>query len=228
MKAVHARLKGFTASVRVPFLVSGTQLASPLPYYSTLLGLLGSCAGRTLSYDEARIGFTYTHEGETVDPVERLLRLGVDPNNGVLSRIKERGVGQRSFHVMPTLDLYVVSSIAQEWLLNPIGIPCLGRSQDIMWIDDVTEVELTPVEYGNIHGTWLPFGPGCPSGRILRFVEYYRNDIYHTVRVPGPSGIFVAMPSEPPGVKVELSNLYHSSDAINDDDVIYLHEWTVA
>ncbi len=226
MKAVHARLCGFTASVRVPFLVSGTQLASPFPLYSTLLGLLGCCAGREVSPKEVRVGFSYFHNGETTDSVERLIRLGVDPK-GRLGRIKDRGVGQRSFHVDPMLDLYVVGDNAYEWLSNPVGIPCLGRSQDIAWIQDVSEIELRPAEFGYVRGTWLPFSLNYPPGRIMRFAEYFQNDLLHHVRQAGPSSLFVAIPSDPPGVEIAQENLYHPLDSTAPGEVIYMHRWSI-
>lgn len=224
MRAVHARLRGVTASVRVPFLVSGTQLSSPLPFYSTLLGLLGCCAGREVTPEEVRIGFSYRHNGETVDPVERLLRLGVDAKTRRLTSIKERGVGQRSFHADPILDLYVVGEQAEAWLLSPIGVPCLGRSQDVIWIEELAQIELKSRTSGILSGTWLPFSSDTPPGRIMRFAEYYRNDRARCIRNPGPHTLFVAMPSDPVE-RVAHSHLYHPSDSADLDAVIYLHKW---
>lgn len=224
MRAFHAHIRGFSASIRVPFLVSGTQLSCPLPLYSTILGFLGCCAGREVRPDEVRIGFEYSFESETLDPVERLNRLGINSKTGRLEQVKDKGVGQRSFHVNPVLNLYAVGQDVGKWLKKPIGIPCLGRSQDVVWINEVLEIDLNPVDSGNVRGTWLPFSPKGPSGRIMRFVEYYTNNEQGFVRKPGPSSIFVAIPYVESGVFVEQDNLY-KDDTMQADQVIYLHRW---
>jgi len=56
---VHVTLKGFTSTFRIPSIVSGKSLCAPVPPYSTILGIIGCCAGRDVYPEEVRIGFEY-------------------------------------------------------------------------------------------------------------------------------------------------------------------------
>lgn len=222
MIAVRAKLRGLTSSVRVPFILSGTQLALPLPPYTTLMGLLSCCAGRTLLAEEVRVGFTYQHAGENVDVAETWQRLEADPATGRLKAKPETAIGQRGFHAEPDLDLFVVAEDAPRWIANPRGVTVLGRSQDLMSIGQVTQVELTPTDAGRLRGTWYPYTYARAPGRLFRLVDRYSNPGDGYVRQPKDSMIFTAIDYEP-GAYVTGPGLY--SVAGSTDEVIYLHQW---
>jgi CRISPR-associated protein Cas5, N-terminal domain len=107
MKALYVRMEGFSAFFRLPTIVSGTQLSSPLPPYSTLLGLIGCCAGRNIVPEETRIGYEYKKRGTTFE-LERTNRLELDVAKGYLKpNSKGQGILLREIHIAPILELYV-------------------------------------------------------------------------------------------------------------------------
>lgn len=216
MKAVYAKIEGITASFKIPYLVSGTQLCSPLPFYSTILGLIGCCAGREIKPEEINIGFIYKYSASHIDLVETTSRLMV--NNGKLSTNKEKGLNQREFHYKPNLELYLVGNNVYEWLSNPVGVPCLGRSQDIVWIKELKYTELEKQPNATIENTWIPFNADI-HGRIMRFSEFYTNANKGFVRIPSKPHLFAAI--EDP-CKLNNKNTYIE---IGTNKNIYIHEW---
>src|SRR5205085_666382 len=138
MKLLHARLKGWTATFRLPLIYSGTGLTAPLPPYSTILGLIGNLVGRQIAPDETRIGYIFRSTGTSYD-LETSRRL-MD-KDGRLKSQSVPGIAKRQFHIRPTLDLYL-DNIALRAAFNlPANVPCLGRSQDLAWVTLVEEVE---------------------------------------------------------------------------------------
>lgn len=219
----HARLEGVTSSVRVPFILSGTQLALPLPPYSTLLGLLSCCAGRPICPSEVRIGMEYRHAGDNVDRTETWCRLSADPGTGRLKANPVTDVGQRGFHAEPVLDLFVVGEEAGRWLSRPVGVPVLGRSQDLMTIRLLEECRLEPASAGVVRGTWLPFSPTAPPGRLFRLTEWFSSSQRGLVRRAVGSLLFTAVEYDA-AATVSGDCLYHVEGS-EPGSAIYLHEW---
>ena len=189
MKALHIRLEGFSASFRYPLIISGTQLSTPVPSYSNLLGMMSACAGMALRpEDTGRIGFEFRCKSHDLE-IERKDRWEVAGNRlqpvskktvpRVLRRVTAsmfeempQGVGWRQVYWEPQLDLFVQNVDLQGIFVNPSATPCFGRSQDIAWIICVREVELEPVEAGSIGPTLIPYPNqiflamlfACPTG----------------------------------------------------------------
>jgi CRISPR-associated protein Cas5t len=216
MKLLHARLRGWTATFRLPMFYTGTGLTAPLPPYSTLLGLLGNLAGRDVGPGETRIGYTFCSSGSDFD-LESLQRLKVE--KGRLKEQPDRNVAKRQFLVRPQLDLYLDNIAAFAPVLeNPLNVPCLGRSQDVAWIEKVEEVEVEPIEEGTIHNTLVPFPQPGASGLILVLPDYFHNaDDGHT-RTVGRMRQFqvVASPSQ-----VRREGLFQVPSC---EHSIYLHQ----
>lgn len=247
MKALHVRLEGFSASFRHPLIISGTQLSTPVPSYSNLLGMISACAGDALGpEDTRRIGFEFrcrSHDLEierkdrwklSGDRLERVTKKSVPR---VLRRLTPdryelmpQGVGARQVYWEPQLDLFIENVDLRERFANPAATPRFGRSQDIAWIRWVRVVELEPVDAGSIGPTLIPYPqPGVP-GLMLRLPEWFRNDRKGRPRRPGPFGHYQAMLPTTREVRfhIERPDLFHPSDAQTADHVIYLHRWLAA
>ena len=106
VKLLRVRIRGWTATFRLPLLYTGTGLTAPVPAYSTLLGLIGSVAGREIQPTETRIGYEFRSEGLALD-LERTQRLMMNIKTRQLRPQPERGIAKRQFHVRPQLDLYL-------------------------------------------------------------------------------------------------------------------------
>lgn len=131
----------------------------------------------------------------------------------------------RQVHFNPILDLYVTNLDLKHAFDSPASTPCLGRSQDVAWIEFVRNVDLVPVAEGDVGPTLLP-RPFPPSGLILRLPEWMENDRLGYVRKTGPFGFYMSgIPTETKRIHVKGPRLYHSSDSKSPKDAIYLHEW---
>ncbi len=217
MKLLHVNIRAWTATFRLPLLYSGTGLTSPLPPYSTLLGLIGSTVGREIRPEETRIGFVFKSAGTAID-LETTQRLCVD-NKGQLKPQKDTGIAKRQFHIKPELDLYLDELSFKRHFEYPANCICLGRSQDVAWILVVEEIEAEPVQGGTIRGTLVPFPEPNAAGLILLVPDYFDNSDYGCAREIGKLGKYQAIKYETPA-KISRNNLFRLQTS---DETIYLH-----
>lgn len=223
--ALHIQFKGFTAFFKHPLTITGTQISLPTPSYSTLLGLIGACAGRPISPNETRIGFEFRCES-TDDEVERTMRLAMDNKGNLVPHREGSAIIKRRVHFRPTLDLYLTNLNLKYAFDNPVATPSLGRSQDISWITFVKEITLDPKESGMLGPTTIPSLQENIQGLPVRHPEWFDNSRMGLTRLAGPVGRYQSMlPTNKDRVKVKMPNLYTPSDATNENDVIYLHQW---
>ena len=249
--ALHVRLEGLTSSFRHLLTISGTQVSTPVPSYSNLLGMISACAGRIVKPAETRIGFEFhcrSHDlelerkdrlaikGNKLQPFRekrapkdyRLhIKIGPEGFSGFLEEIHQ-GIGSREVYWYPKLDLYVTNLDLKSAFENPATTPSFGRSQDIAWIVFVRRVELHPVKEGDLGPTLIPKAQIGVPVLIVRSPEWIDNSKMGHVRVPGPFGIYHAINSLiDRRFRVKGDEFYHPSDAEHADDVIYLHQWLV-
>ena len=220
MKLLRVYLRGWTATFRLPLLYTGTGLSVPIPPYSTLLGLIGSVAGREVQPDETRIGYEFRSEGLAID-LERTQRLKMNTKTRRLRPQPERGVAKRQFHVRPQLDLYLDNldfCVAFELPQNP---PCLGRSQDVAWITAVDIVEAEPVAEGTVQGTLIPFPEPKAGGMILRLPDYFDNADTGYTRSIGRLGMYQVVKHDTPA-RIRREGLVHVQD-LPEGHAVYLH-----
>ncbi len=224
MEAIHVTFEGFTSTYRIPFILSGIGLASPVPPYSSIVGLISCCLGRQLEKNETLIGFEYTATGSGRD-METSRRLKLE--KGKLKRNPENAVPVREFHVNPRLDLYLSNTSLKEYFEEPRGVPCLGRSQDICWIKKKIEIiQLQRVEKGRIGQTLIPFPCESCGGRLLRAADYYENDNPGYAREPSEMKLYQVIPKSETGVEIEYDSLYRIVGDSREEHVIYLHKLT--
>lgn len=217
MKLLHVKIVGWTATFRLPLLYSGTGLTSPVPPYSTILGFIGNLAAREIKPTETRIGYIFRSSGLAID-METTQRFKLVGKN---LRPQERGIVKRQFHVNPVLDLYLDNLDFRDYFENPRNTPSLGRSQDLVWIKEVSKIEAEKVESGKIGGTLLPFPQWEASGQILNLPVFFVNDERGFTRRIGKSSKFIAVKYENASV-VKRENLYKPEN-FADTDAIYLH-----
>lgn len=216
MKLLHVNITGWTATFRLPLLYSGTGLTSPLPPYSTLLGLIGNVCGREVKPNETRLGYIFKGEGTAVD-LETSHRL--EMKNRILKEQKQTAVAKRQFIIKPMLDLYLDNLELKHWFDYPQNPPCLGRSQDVAWINDVEIVDAEPVSEGFVNGTLLPFSESPVPGLLLLLPDYFDNSLTGFTREIGKLRTYVAVKYSMP-VKISRDNLYRIGE---ENAVVYMN-----
>jgi len=223
---LHVRLGGFSASFRHPLIVSGTQISTPVPAYSQVLGMISACAGRVVSPRETRIGFEMHCRSHSLE-LERTVRWQADKQGRLKRHRKGQSVRHRQVYWLPAMDLYVTNRSLRTAFEGPIATPRFGRSQDIAWIEWCREVELSPVESGALGPTLIP----CPQlgvgGLIVSLPEWFDNSSHGRPRLSGPFGRYHAMSSTGGDIRynIQRADLFRSSDAQRTEDVVYLHQW---
>ncbi len=220
MKLLRVRIRGWTATFRLPLLYTGTGLSAPVPPYSTLLGLIGSVAGREIQPHETRIGCEFRSEGLALD-LERTQRLMMNTKTRRLRPQPERGIAKRQFHVRPQLDLYLDNLNFHAAFESPQNPPCLGRSQDVAWITAVDVVEAESVAEGTVRGTLIPFPEPNAGGMILRLPDYFDNADTGYTRHIGKLGMYQVVKHDAPA-HIRREGLVHVQNS-PEEHTIYLH-----
>ena len=223
MDALHVRLRGFTASYSYPFLRSGPQLTLPIPPFSSVLGNLSACAGRVVGPSDTLIAMEFESNGRGLD-LETTRRLRTDKKSGRLEENPERGIVKREFHVMPRLDLYLSAINLERAFLSPIATPCLGRSQDLAWIEFVRRIKLASKEKGKLGSTLVRF-PNLQVGGIVLppLADYFTNSALGRVR---QAGRYTRYQYVPPGAMVRRNSefeIFHPDDSPDTEHVVVVH-----
>ncbi|MBC9932178.1 hypothetical protein [Chitinophaga qingshengii] len=204
---LEVSFSGWTATPRMPFVLSGGAICLPVPTYSLLLGLIGCCIGRMVEPGEVAVGFHYSFDNTAKD-LETRDRLAFDGKQ-LKPHPKGTDVYIREFHVKPTLTLWLDRLDWAAFFDSPVGTPSLGRSQDLLCIQSVREVAARPVAQGVLSGCLLPFAPQLQvGGRLAQLAEAYRdNDTIGGGRTATRIGMFVAVHWDSPAM-VSLPGLY--------------------
>lgn len=222
-KLLYVHIRGWTATFRMPLLYSGTGLTSPVPPYSTLIGMIGCMAGRDLMpQDVLGIGYIFQSESKTID-LETTKRLSMNEKGelGPNTR-KGDGIAKREFHVNPDLHLYLENLELRHIFEEPLNIPTLGRSQDVCWIESMKEVFCEPKEEGSVRGTLVPFPTNGATGLILLLPDWFDNTVYGYTRSIGRLGRYQAVKYDSPTAKIKVKNLFAVE---GQDSCIYLHDF---
>lgn len=219
MKVLHVTFKAFTSTFKIPFINTGTAVSAPVPSYSNIVGIISCCKGQWISKNETLIGFKYAYDGKGRD-LETTRRLELD-SKGKLKRNPERGIATREFHVNPVLDVYLSNLELKQYFESPIGVPTLGRSQDLAWITNIEILDMDKVEAGNIKPTLIPFPCDQIGGRLIRYCDYFYNDELGYLREPDKMILYQVVPDTEEGVYLKRNNLYKLPES---NEVIYLHK----
>lgn len=220
-KILEVQFSGWTATPRLPFILSGNAVCMHTPSYSLVLGIIGCCLGRNVVANELRLGFKYSYD-TTAKDLETRQRLEFD---GKRVRAHQKGTDayMREFHTSPRLTIWTDRTDWKNYFENPIGTPSLGRSQDILTVEKVHEIDAVEVRSGKISGCMLPFHVGLEvGGQLVQLAESYEeNEEVGSGRTPVHSKVFISIPHDNE-VEITLDNLYQMTDA---QSVFYLHKF---
>jgi CRISPR-associated protein Cas5t len=221
-KVLEVQFTGWTATPRMPFILSGNALCLPVPTYSILLGVIGCCLGRTVEALEVKLGFKYSFDSVGID-LETRHRLEFDGKR-VRSHTKGTDAYQREFHVSPNLTIWLNRLDWMEYFKNPIGTPSLGRSQDILKIENAKEVMINSISEASISGCMLPFDSSLQiGGQLLQIAESFKeNEEVGSGRTPVKTGIFMALPSDNER-KIKFPNLFQTQE--ESPKTFYMHSF---
>jgi len=221
-EVIEVQFSGWTATPRMPFILSGNAVCLPVPTYSLLLGIVGCCLGRTIEPKEVRIGFHYNFETVGND-LETRHRLEYDGKK-VKKHSKGSDAYPREFHVNPSLTFWLDRLDWEHYFHNPIGTPALGRSQDLLKIESVRKIQVKKETEVFISGTMLPFNPSMQiAGQLVQFADaYLENDVVGSGRTATKTKIFIAVPNDSKG-KVSMPNLYSTVE--DNPQNFYLHSF---
>jgi CRISPR-associated protein Cas5t len=221
-KILEIQFSGWTATPRMPFVLSGNAVCLPVPTYSLLLGVIGCCLGRIVEASEVSFGFKYSYDSVGID-LETRQRLEFDGKK-VRGHAKGTDAYQREFHVSPNLIIWINRLDWIDHFKNPIGTPALGRSQDILKIESVKEIGINAVLEANISGCMLPFNTNLQiGGQLVQLAESYQeNEEVGSGRRAVKTGIFMAIPSDNTR-KIKYPNLFQTQE--ENPKSFYLHNF---
>ncbi|MEM6516830.1 MAG: hypothetical protein AAF688_11655 [Bacteroidota bacterium] len=223
-ECLEIQFKGWTATPRLPFILSGNAVCMPTPSYSMLLGMIGCCLGRIVEANEVNIGFYYQYDTSAND-LETRHRLAFD------GKLKPHAKGtdayKREFHINPILTIWLNRTDWLDYFKYPIGTPSLGRSQDLLRITSAKIIKVNSVEKAMIKGCMLPFSTELKiGGQLIQIAEAYReNEEVGTGRTAINSKIFISVPWDSQA-EIKHNNLYETNlEQSKGRKQFYLHTW---
>lgn len=222
-KVLQIKLSGWTATPRMPFILSGNSVCMPVPSYSILLGMIGCCLGRLVEPQELKIGFQYQFDTVAKD-METRQRLEFDGKK-VKPHAKGTDAYMREFHVSPKLTIWLNRLDWEGFFYAPVGTPALGRSQDLLKIDSVRPIRVKATQSATISGCMLPFSMNLKAGgQLVQLAEAYNeSDEIGGGRTPTKTAMYIAIPPDNPS-KVTMPNLYVTQE--EKPVSFYLHEFS--
>ena len=211
-KVLEIRFSGWTATPRLPFVLSGNALCMPVPPYSTILGVIGCCLGRFVSPNEVKIGFQYLYDTVSLD-IETRRRLQFDGKK-IKNHDKGSDAYMREFHTNPHLTVWIDRLDWKDYFESPVGTPALGRSQDLLQIEKVCVKEVLSVSEADLKGCMIPFNADYQiPGQLVQVAEsYVEGEEIGSGRVPVNPMMFVAVHGDGRGVRVSIPNLYQTQE----------------
>lgn len=219
---LEIQFSGWTATPRLPFILSGNAVCMHTPTYSLILGIIGCCLGRIVKADEVKIGFRYFYETIAQD-LETRQRLEYNGRK-VKSHSEGTDAYRREFHIFPKLTIWIDRIDWKEYFDNPVGTPSLGRSQDILKIESVKIVHVEKVDRASLGGSLLPFSADLQAGgQLVQLAEsYIENEYVGSGRTPNASRAFISIPHDN-DAEVTFNNIYRTK--VDNPTAFYLHEF---
>lgn len=217
---LEIRFRGWTATPRMPFVLSGNAICLPVPSYSLVLGVVGCCLGRPVEPEEVRLGYRYQFDTNAQD-IETRQRLEFDGNR-VKAHAKGTDAYPREFHVNPHLTVWLDRLDWADFFHSPIGSPALGRSQDLLTIESVKQIEAQPIAEATIGGCMLPFQAHLRmGGQLVQLAEAFReNDVIGSGRKSTQSRTFLCVPVNN-DISITHDNLFKTAE----NETFYFHQW---
>lgn len=225
-KILEVQFSGWTATPRMPFVITGGSeggsICMPTPSYSIIMGIIGCCLGRFVESKEVDVGFKYSY-GTVAKDIETRKRYE-NKGKGIVINPKGTNPYKLEFHTFPQLTIWLNRLDWKEYFENPIGTPSLGRSQDILKIDNIRIVEVQPVKQAKISGCMLPFDSSIKAGgQLIQLAEAFNENVeVGSGRTHTKSKIFISIPADN-DVEIAYNQLYQTIDSpVNS---FYLHKF---
>jgi CRISPR-associated protein Cas5t len=218
---LEIQFEGWSATPRMPFILSGNSLCMATPSYSLILGLLGCCLGRLIESSEVQIGFQYSFDNTATD-IETRQRLALDGDK-IIEHKKGTDAYTREYHVKPRLIVWINRLDWAEYFCSPVGTPTLGRSQDLLKIKNVQSVQVLAINEAILRGCMLPFKNNLNvAGQLLQLAEAYQENVtIGSGRTATQSRIFISVPFDN-NTNVKMPNLFETTEKRQ----LYLHDWS--
>jgi CRISPR-associated Cas5-like protein len=220
-KLLKIDFAGWTATPRDPIVKIGTINTLLTPTYSMLIGLIECCVGQTIDVTGLMLGFWYSYERDYAD-LETTHRLKRDPNSGRLEKNEDDSVTKRMGHVAPTLSLFINRLEYKPYFYAPVGIPCLGQSQDLIWIEKITEIEGELSDTGKLTSGLVLLQDALVAGEVIRCVDAYIERNIGLGRAFRKQDTFIACNGSLQEIKSKRKNIFHSEQMSSD---VYLYEF---
>lgn len=179
MRVYRIKLSSWTASFRYPNLISGFQPTLEVPPLSTVLGLINAAAGNYIEYSDLMIGYYFEYGVKATD-LETIYQIELKESNlgAYPSKITKSNIIHREFLYDCRLYIYVQDKKLAGYFKKPYYSLVLGRSNDLVTVDAVKEVDLTvnPTP-DHIRGQIIPFYKNHLPGEIQALPKYFTNTI---------------------------------------------------
>lgn len=172
MKFYRIKISSWTASFRYPNIISGYQPTLEVPPVSTILGLLNACAGKYIRHGTLNLGYYFDFGAKEVD-LETIYQLEGD-SKGIPKNQAKSNVIKREFLYDCRLFIYLEDAGLVEFFRNPVYQLVLGRSADLATVEEITGVEMSPVENAcKIKGQAIPFRGNFLPGQLQALPKYF-------------------------------------------------------
>lgn len=216
---LEIQFEGWTATPRLPFILSGNAVCMPTPSYSMLLGMIGCCLGRIVEANEVDIGFHYVFDTSAND-LETIHKFQFKSQ-----KVKAKNVTDaysREFHVKPILTVWINRTDWLEYFKYPVGTPSLGRSQDLLKVQSAEIVQAKMIKNTTISGCMIPFSSDLKvGGQLVQIAEAYKeNEEVGKGRTAINSKVFMSIPADSIS-EITHSNLFKTEKGKS----FYLHTW---
>lgn len=221
MKILKIDFKGWTATPRDPTTKIGTINCLMTPSYSMLIGLIECCVGEKINVKGLKLGFWYCFDRDFSD-LETTRRLQRSPDSGNLSKNKDMSVTLRKSHVIPQLTLFLNRLEYKQYFESPVGIPSLGQSQDLIWIEKITVVDGKRVSSGTFSSGMVLMSDGIAAGEIVRCADSFVENEIGEGRHPRHPNIFISINGECQNYKSKKNNIFTSKQLEED---VYLYQF---
>jgi CRISPR-associated protein Cas5t len=176
MEVYRIDISAWTASFRMPNIISGIQPTLDVPPVSTILGILNAAAGKYIQHTQLEIGYYFEFEAKAVD-LETIYMISSDSKNNPSNRAKSNVI-QREFLADAKLYLYLKDKELVRYLSAPYYDILLGRSGDLAF----TKVHAEPLELEEVtnakkvKGQIIPFGKTLLPGLIQALPQYFSDE----------------------------------------------------
>jgi CRISPR-associated protein Cas5t len=143
---LKVEIEGDITSFRYPHFTQGYQPTYDMPPPSTIYGLVCSAVGKLIDPANFEFGYHFEHSGKFVDYKEHLHYLDPIQPNPL----------DRELLFKPRLTLYLSDSSLPRAFRRPYHSLTLGRSQDLVQVTSLKEIELIETAQGVFAHTLLP------------------------------------------------------------------------